>query len=175
MAKHKEKRKGFRDGVSKEDIVNLSVEEKQRIKDMRQLMDAPVGSLSYKIFLYSDQVRRMIRERKNTTKKRLWNIEDLGNQILRLKNQIDSEKITETLKDGMTMTPDEVRTSIKHRLWIRDGEAENIPYLLAETRSFVDHKDVAGNIIMSLGEFDKYARFVLNTLRGCGYEILGKD
>ena len=175
MGKHKTKRNGFRPGVSKEDIVNLSSEEKQRVKEMRQLMDAEVGSLSYNIFLYSDQVRRMIRERKNTLNKRLWNIEDLGNQIFRLQKQLDSKKILETLKDGMTMTPDEVKTSMKHRQWIRDGEAENIPYLLAETRSFVGHKDVAGNTIMSLENFDKYAESILETLRGYGYEILSQN
>lgn len=175
MSKNRPKRKGFRDGISKEDIVSLTDEEKQRIRDMRQYMDAPAGSLSRDVFLYSDQVRRMIRERKNTVEKRLWNIEDIENQMKRLQDQLDKDNITEELKNGVKMTAAEVRTQMKHMQWIRDGEAENIPYLLAEIRSFASHKDVAGNVIMTVEQFDEYANSILYRLRGYGYEIFSQD
>lgn len=178
--------KGMRDGVDKEKLLkeakanaelvdfvkSITKEEVERLVESRKFDNIEPGTLTYKIALYLDSLRRDLREKKMTIYKRLWNIRNVNNTSLRLNEQLKSGKITEILKDGVTMNAFEVTTELKHQEWLAVGEAEVIPQTLAEIRGLVGHFDVVKQVIMTEEQFDEYAGGILKELKELGYEVL---
>lgn len=173
-----DKKKMLKDAKENEELVrfikSLTKEEIQRIYDARAYDDIKPGTPTHKIALQCDALRRSMRKTKATIDKRVWSIGDLQNKINRLQSQLDSGKITEELKDGITMNEHELTTEIQHYKWTKDGEFYALFNLLAELRGVVGHKDVAKNVILTLEEFDDYVKQLNERVKKFGYDLFEK-
>lgn len=175
MAKKKQKNKGFRDGVSKEDILkDLTKEDWERLAEQKRFQELDPESIGYKVAVYSDGLRAQVRERKEKIRKRLWNIKNLQNNVTRLQVQLRKGNITEELKPGVLMNEAEVKSQIQHNKWVMEGEARDVPKILAEIRGIVGTRDVAKNVVISEEEFEEYAGEVLDELEKLGFKPLNE-
>lgn len=152
-------------------VRSLTKEEISRIKEIRSFEELPLGSVSRKIALLNDALRRKRDQIKLTIKKTIWNIEDNTNMMRRLDRQIENDKITEKLKDGVTMTKSEVETMRRHQGWVRDSQANALVPFLGDLRTVVGIKDYDKNVILSLEEFDKYVLQVAEDVSRFGYNL----
>jgi len=156
-------------------IKSLTKEEIQRVRDTRDYDEIKPHTPAWRVALYNDSIRSALRLKKSTIRKRILTIHDLTNNITRLKDQLESGKITEEIKTGIRMNEREVESLIRQNSWLRDGEVEAIPRTLAEMRGLVGHKDVARNIVMSKEEFDKYVQDIEDDVKSqFGYVIFGE-
>lgn len=178
--------KGFRQGIDKKEMLSatkqnqvimdffksLTKEEIVRLKEARKFDEIKPGTITYKIALYLDSLRINMRTHKSTIMKRLWNLQNINDNTRRLRDQLESGKITEQLKDGMTMNKYEVKTELVHQEWVAIGEAEAIPQTLGELRGLVGHFDVVKQVIMTEEQFNEYAIGIIKKLRELGHEVL---
>lgn len=167
--------KGFRPGMKEridEERASISKEELERIKKQREFDSIKQGTYTYKIALFSDQLRQNMYKHKSVVENRLWNVHNLLNNITRLEEQLKSGNITEKLDNELVMNDIEVKTLIQKNKWLLEGEARAIPLELGLLRSVVGHLDVAKNVIMTEEEFETYAENVLKRLADAGYEPL---
>lgn len=155
-------------------IKSLTKEEVKWIKEQREFETIKPGTWTYKIAVVNDAIRSNIRQLKSKLNKRLWNIEDITNKIERLNEQLRTGEIYECVKDGMTMTKEELTNFIQHHEWLRKGEVDAIPMNLAEIRALVGHKDVARQVVMTVEEFDKMVGEVYEKLKAKGYDIFSE-
>lgn len=176
-----------RQGVSKEQILKearenqdlvdfvktITKEEMQRLKATREYETIPVGTPTYKIAVLCDSLRQNLRKIKMTISQRLWNIDDLTNNLARLNLQLNTHSITETLKNGIVMNEAELKSLIKHHEWVRDGEFNSLYPSLGEMRGVVGHKDISRKIIMDIETFDKFVLDLETYLKNYGYGLFG--
>lgn len=164
--------KGFRDGIDKKKLMKEMTEgDWKRIQQQKDFEKLNPGTFSYDLVLFLDDLRDRMRITKSVIEKRLWNINDITNQMNRLKMQLLKGDITEKLKDGVTMINYEVNSLIQHQKWIIDGEVRGIPAELGALRANVGHFDVRKDIVLTEKEFDKYANEIKKRLKAFGYEI----
>lgn len=182
------KNKGIRDGIDKSAIVKtaqeneairkmvetLTKEEMERILQQREYDTIEEGTPTYKIAVMCDTLRQNQRRLKGTISKRIWTISDVANTINRLQMQLDSGTVTEKLKDGVTMSQNELNVLINHNKWAKDGEFYALFPLLAELRALVGHKDVARNVIITQEKFDEYVDFIAAEVEMYGYNLFGE-
>lgn len=155
-------------------VKSLTKEEIKQIKEQREFEDIKTGSYTYKIALLGDSIRSNLRTLKLKISKRLWSIDDLTNNIRRIKVQLESKLITEKLKTGEVMTEPELITYMQHHEWLREGEVVAIPISLAEMRAYVGHKDIVRNVVMSEDEFNLYVAGLESELAKRGFKMFGE-
>lgn len=166
------KEKGFRDGIDKKSLMkSMTDEDWERIKKQKDLDKVEPGTPIYDLVLYQDDIRRAIREKKSLIEKRIWNIQDIKNQMTRLKTQLLKGDITEELKNGVPMNEAEVNSTIQHQKWIIDGEVRAISQVMAELLGFAGHTDVSRAVVLERDEFVKYMQSIEERLKGMGYEL----
>jgi|TARA_Y100000310_G_C20622014_1_gene783890 hypothetical protein len=180
--------KDERKGVSKDDMVksakenaelvkfiaSLTKEEIERIKEVREYDLIEPGTPTYKIALMCDSLRQDLQKNRADVAKRLWSIDDMQNNIKRLKIQITTGNITEKLpKSGEPMNEAELKSLITHHEWMKDGEFFYLYKLLGQIRGVVGHRDVGKHIIMTQKAFDDYVLQIAEGLKKYGYNLFG--
>ena len=155
-------------------IKSLTKEEMLRIKQIREFSDIKPNTITYNIAVLCDQLRQNVRRLKLDIGKRLWNIDDLTNAITRLNTQLLSGVIVETMKNGVVMNENELKSLIKQHEWLRDGEFFALYPRIAELRSNVGHVDVSKRVIMELDAFDKYVEEIAEYVKKYGYDLFGE-
>jgi len=169
--------KGFRNEGTKQNIVkkirdSLSEEEAHRIQEQRRFDDVIPGSHTYNIALHLDSLKTQYRNEQQTISKRIWNVENIQNNINRCKAQLKSGKIYETVPDSkMIMNEYELATYIKHQEWLILGEVRSIVPGLSKIRSVVGHKDYIGKEIMTEIQFNEYVESVIAELLKLGHDL----
>jgi len=152
----------------------LSKEELERIRQTREFNELRPGTLSYKVALFNDQLRQNRISEETRITQRLLTMRTLQDHVSRMKFQLKDGIITEELKDKVTMTVEELTTQLRREQWLIEGEAVAIIRSLAELRSVVEHKDLAGNIIMFMEEFDNYAEKTIEEIKSHGINLFAK-
>jgi len=164
--------KGFREGIDKQSLMkSMTKEDWSRIEEQKKFEMVKKGSFTERLVLYLDGIREIIRSKQLLIDKRIWNVRDIQNGIRRKKIQITSGTITEKLKDGITMTAEELNTQIMYEQWMVRGEVHSIASILGEIRGVVGHNDVAKKVVMSEDEFNSYADKVVMQLKEMGHEL----
>lgn len=157
------------------DFVNsISKEEISRIKEIRRFDMLKPNTNRYKVALLNDQLRINKAQHLTLLKKRLWNISDAENKIHRLKVQLASKNITEQLRDGMTMTEQELESLIQQTKWLQEGEFNAIRKILADLNGLVGHVDYIRNVIVTENSFNKIVEDTETELRKFGFELFGE-
>ena len=155
-------------------IQSLSKEEIERIKQVRDYDLITPGTPTHKIAVLCDSVREDFRQLKSTLSRRLWIIDSLRNNMDRLEHQLEVDRITEEMKNGVLMNKAEVKSLIQNNKWTQEGEFHALYKLFGQIRGFVGVRDVARNIIMTQEEFDKYVLDTKDHLIPYGYELFGE-
>jgi len=161
--RNKMKEKLLREGLTSAEI--------SRIEEQRKFNELKPKTFSWMIAVHLDSIRRMFREKDNLLSKRLWNIENLNNNIKRCLDEIKSGNISTEVSPGLKMNVTELKTHIKYQEWLIIGEVRSIPEILAEIRAIVGHKDVLNTVVMSEEQFDKYVENIQVKLREQGYDL----
>lgn len=166
------KKKGFRDGKTPDDYLELTDSEKDTIEKHRKLGEFKLNTIRWKVALMNDNVRRIkVRDMKNI-ELRLMNMENTDLSIERMEEQIDSGEIFEELRDGVTMTKDELTLQIRRAENMMWADSKDIINDIVSLSSVVGCTDVTmKNIIMTEEEFDKYVREIEDKIQGLGYEL----
>jgi len=168
-------KKGFRptmdEKIKREIMSTLSEDEIQRIKEIRDASEVKPGSFSFELLVKTDSLRRRLKELDNVIYKRMWNIENLHNEMHRCDDQIQSNEIYDELKPGVKMNKYELSTLKKHQQWLALGEVRAITLLLVDLRALVNHKDIVGGVILTLEEWQKYVDKIKIQLAEFGYDL----
>ena len=154
-------------------IKSLTKEELARIKEVREFQTITKDTPTYNIAILCDTLRQNMRRLKLNIDKRIWSIDDINNNVHRLKIQQASGNITETMKGGIVMNDSELTSLIKHNEWLKEGEFYALYPLFGEIRAIAEHRDIAGNIIMKLSEFDEWVLATKEELKNYGFNLFG--
>jgi hypothetical protein len=149
----------------------LTADEKQRIEEQRKFLDIEPNTLSWKMALYVDPVKKGIRAHKLTIKKVLWNIENLLDKIKRYEEQIETGQVHEELKPGVLMNRSELILEINHARWIIEAEINGLVSEIAKIRVYVGIKDFAKVVIITLEEFEEYVKTIETKIKSLGYQL----
>lgn len=164
--------KGFREGMSKEQLAkSMTDADWERVREAKEFGTIKANTLSWKIALANDQIFLKKKQIEALIFKRLWNIENIRNQLDNFKKQLFSGQIKETQKDGQVLTDTELKTMIKHTEWLQKGEADSVAQILGELRGIVGHTDIAGNIVITEDQFDKYVLETEKELKNYGFKL----
>lgn len=176
MVKHrlnnnKPKTKGFRDGVTKEDVLNLTKDERRFIEKQRELQTVKADSISYKVYLSMDDGRRQLQLLNKDIRTRLLNIDNVLTVISRKQKQLNSGDITDELRPGVPFTKAEMELEVNRASNMAWAESKDIMIELAKIRRWVGCHDIAGNLLMSESDYDNLVRDVEGKLRDRGYDL----
>jgi len=179
MTEQKEQKKpvqkGFRPGIDKKQIMKgMTDADWQRIKAQKEFETIKEGTVTWKLALYCDTLRKLTRKHKLDIMHKLWNIRNVQRTNKRLQAQLDKgpDFITEKTDKGVLMNETEVKILIDYNTWLERGDAEYIPQVLAEIRKFVGNIDYSREVVLSEQEFERYAKEVLDELTSYGYDLL---
>ena len=175
----KQKEKGFRDGIKKEDLVtSLSKEEKTRILEQREFDSLDFnnkGSMSWKVALECDSVRGLKVAHELNIDNCLADIVNSKGRAEKLKVQLAKGEILEELKPGMPMTVLEVDLEIRTAGILIKRGVRAVLSELAQLRMIVGTRDVLKNIILTEDEYDGYTKMVEKALEGLGLQLFTVD
>jgi hypothetical protein len=164
--------KGFRKGIKKSDLINsLSKEDLERLQKTRELQDMERGSLSYKIAIENDHVRRQKKEIERELMQSRINIAELRHNIIRLQEQLTSKQITEQLPGGSVMNESELTSFIQKNNLLAMREVDKIPLMLGHLRMIVGTHDYAKNEIYTLPDWESEVKTIAESLDKMGYSI----
>ena len=170
-----EQKKGNREEIKKELLEelrkNLTKEELERIDHQREFDKINPGTAAYRMGVAVDPLRRQWLAAKSSIQKHLWNVDNITNQIRRLKAQLVVKNITEELKPGVYMNEHEMEAQIAHAGWLLEGEVNAIAPQLWQIRGVVGQHDLAKEVIVTEEQFDEYVRDVEKQLKGFGYAL----
>jgi len=171
------KDKGFRDGqkekLIKEIQKDLTEEEVSRIKEQREFNEIKdPNSWTWKVAVHLDRLKRQLREINLALDKKLINIEELYNQILRHKAELKSGQIVTKIGDNnLTMTEAELSSYIKKLQWTKHKEVRSVIDFFPDIRGLVGHKDLIGEVIITEKEFDEIAEKTQKRLQEVGSNL----
>ncbi len=151
--------------------LNFSNAEVARIKEQRKFDDIKPNTFTYDLALHLDALRRNYRTQTRQISEILLSIESILNNVVRCREELESEHITTELKDGVKMSKSEMMTHIRHQLWVCLGQAQSIAPILAEIRALVGHKDLAGNLILTEEQYMQYVIEIRNRMKELGYDL----
>jgi len=169
--KVKKPSKGFRDGVTKEDILEFTKEEQEQIRKQREFATIKRDSMSYKVALQCDDLRKIRDMTMMNIEKRLLNIKNTKLAINRMQVEVTSGVITREIRNGVKMTADELRLEIETAESMAYATALDIPTDLGKLRTIVGFTDVVKNVVMTEDEYDEYVRNVEKSLATFGYKL----
>jgi hypothetical protein len=155
-------------------VHSLNKAEIERIEQIRKFDMLKPKTSRYKVALLCDPLRQQLIKAITTLEKRLFNLDDIANKIKRLQIQLASQRITEQIKDGITMTEDEVKTLIKHHEWLQKGEADAIRLSLADISSIVGHKDYVKKDVMTEEQFNEIVKNAEKQMKHYGFDLFGE-
>lgn len=177
MARHNQQRinpsseEGRRQAALEEVRRTLEPEEAERIRAAREFDNVKPGTLTWEVAVFNDQLRKIAREQKRITMRRVNNVHKIKNVLTRLEKQLESGVITEKADDNVTMTVSEVE-------WYRDeqtqtllAEVSAIPPELAKLRAVVGHLTVDRKVAMTEEEFEAFVLDVKNKVKELGYDL----
>lgn len=169
--------KGFRKGMDEKlkakilgSLTDLDLEMIQRQRDYDETRK---DSISAKILLENDPVRRNIIKLKDTINKMIVNIKHNKYIIDKFSGQLSSGKIDIELRPGVVMNKDELEIELETRRGIMWAESKDIVPNLAEMRVWVGRMDITKNVIMTEKQFDEYVMDVEKRLKSFGCELYG--
>jgi hypothetical protein len=153
-------------------ISTLSDSELERIKMSRSFEELKKDSLSRKLALLNDPVRRGIVKFKSDIEKMFWDISNIKTQMARMRQQLLSGTIIDEIKPGILMNKDEIEVNIVHAQNLSENIAKDIITRLFEIRRLVGCHDPENKIIMDEEQFDVYANDIISRAKRLGYDIL---
>ena len=150
----------------------LSQEDYNRIQERNKLDEFDKDSITYKILLQCDAVRRQKDKNILDVKNMLKEVKSLYTRINKFKAMLIAGNITAELRPGVLLTEEEVGYEIYAAETMAWGNAKDIPHSLWRLRySAVGHKDLVGNELMKSDEFDKFVIEVKNELKTIGLSL----
>lgn len=154
----------------------ITQEEMDRIREQRQFDEFTAedkDSLSWKIAVANDSLRRLIDSKKFIIKNELAEIKNRSARKDKLKVQLLSGTIIEELKPGIPLNKGEVEYEIEKLDNLIEGTVKDLIPKLANLRMLVGNLDVLGKVIMSLKDFDEFVYDIISRLEknGCKLSI----
>lgn len=165
--------KGFRKGKSKLAILKelLSKEEYSRLKEQRALDDLKPGTISYRVALENDTVRRQRDELYEQVYNKVADIKNVRSRYNKLKIQIEKGLITDELRPGMTMTKEEVLFEVYKSDKLGWGLSKDLMPIFATLRAIVGSHDLVGNELLPEKTYDSFVLETEGEVAKSGYKI----
>jgi len=169
------KKNGFRAGVTKEDILQLTNAEKDQIIKQREFDNIKRDSYSYKVALQCDDLRRTRDKSFMSITKSMLGVKNARLEVDRMQDQLDTGNITREIKDGVTMTEHEIMVEIETAKGLIEAIIKDIPSELGRLRTIVGFTDRVKNVVMTEVEYDNYVQKVETDLKHYGYDLFDKN
>jgi len=167
--------KGWRKGqytkVMNDVYKTISKEEIERVRQQRVFDKLDPHTFNWDLALHLDQLRLQKRALQENISKLITSIGNLANQLNRSQEQLDSGKITEQLKDGMTMNQPELTNLMLNISWNKTREVRQIGPILSQLRGIVGFSDFVKAPILPLEDYLAYVDEVKAKLKRLGHDL----
>ena len=163
--------KGMREGITKDDILKLTKEEKAQIQAQREFEEIAPNSFAWKVAVSNDPLIRKVKNSQRDIEKTLLECKKIRSGILRKKEEVKSKHIISELKDGILMTEDELKSQIRNEEYFIEGNIFNIPIMLGEIRNIVGKHNIIREVIINDAEYEKYTEKIVEEVSKLGYDL----
>jgi hypothetical protein len=145
--------------------------ELRQIQAQREFENIRQNSARYEIGLANDVFARNTRTHKSNILKSVWSCENIQAQKFRKELELSSGSITSEIKDGVTMTRDELELEIQHIEWLKDKEKNLILNEFWQMAQLVGKNNVIKEIVLTEEEFEKFYFEIKQRLLKIGIDL----
>ena len=172
----KKVKNGFRPGMDKALLervnkLELSPAKVLELEKQQEFDSIKVTSYRAKVFLMNDSLRRIRDKAFITIDQGIYNIKKMRLAINRLEIELASGDIKTEIRDGVTMTKDELTLHIDLQKKMTFANFKDLVVPLSELAGVVGHKDIARNNVYAQPHFDKYVIGLESELKLIGYNL----
>lgn len=149
----------------------LTEVELRQIQAQREFENLKQGSARYEIGLANDVFARNVRTHKSNILKAVWSCENVETQKFRKELELTSNKITSEIRDGITMTREELELEIKHIEWLKDKEKGVILNEFWQMAQLVGRNNVIKQVVLTEEEFEQFYSEIKQRLEKIGVDL----
>lgn len=163
---------GFRKDKKDELIQSLTTEEKQLIKDRRELEERKTkNDNAYKLFMVSNQGYREYMSLHWGAKENCKKLLEIDNEILDMKKQIASDDIIRKHDNGVVLTKREMNIMISDYELTAERYLVLLRQALSELFTYVDVTRIDGSKYLTLEEYDETVKNYVSKLSETKYKL----
>lgn len=149
------KENGFRDGRPKEEVLNLTDEEKKFVKGVREAKERMrQNEAAFKLLLLTEQGRSSFEELRFSIEDNLIKLEAMSQEILRRESDVMSGATEETNDKGRKLSIDELKINIRQRRKIRNQYLHLLRSDLSGLFQYIDAKGLDMNVYFTEDDYN---------------------
>jgi hypothetical protein len=171
------KNKGFRDGKKEKMFDNLSDEEKQTIKDMREYNERKLeNEYATKLFVLRDQAKVLLDKTCNDIEETIIALLGDNLSMLRFQKMInesknDDEITTEKFSDGTQMSVADLKVHVMKIDHLNKKKVALIRSYASDLYRFVGTKRIDGKILYTEEDFNGKIEDIISRLKQTSYKL----
>ena len=146
--------------------------EMRQIQSQREFETIKKDTARYLVGLANDIFAKNARVHKSNIEKAVWSCENLNAQKFRKSLELEQNKITSEITDGVTMTREELELEIKHIDWLKEKEKQVILQEFWAMAQLVGKKNVIGQIVLTEESYESLFVSVIDRLKKVGVNLL---
>lgn len=165
-------RKGFRPGITPEDVINLTPEEKQYIRDKRTAEERKLkNETAYKIFVFSEQGYAACEDLQFKLDHDVQNLLETNNWTVKYWDQLKNG-ITEKDKNGKALCPEDIYLLIRKSTLMCNELMSNIRTRISSLYSYVGTKRLDGKELLTEESYNEIYERIVCELSKTPYRVI---